>query len=1022
MFLTNISLKRPVFAIVVIIAMLAVGVVSFMGLPINAYPNMDFPYVLVNIVQPGASPDSIETRVTKRVEDSVSQVPGVKHVTSIVSEGNSITAVEFLYGTSSSEAAQNVKDKLNSIRATLPDDILDPVVQKLDMNAQPIISFVVTGPYTNRELSDMVDNQIIKGLNTLNGIGSISTYGTQTREIQIKLDKEKLVSLGLTTTEVSSSLKSDNMDMVGGKVSNGDRQISLRTDSTIKNVQDFQNVLVARRNNKEIRLGEIAQVTDGIKERNSMSYYKGQETISVDIVKQPEANTTEVADEVKKEIARIQKVLPSGVNVDIVTDNSISIRDSVSEVEKTLIEGCLLAVLIVFLFLRNWGSTAISAVALPTSIVTTFAVMKIMGFSLNTMSLMGLSLSVGLLVDDAIVVIENVMRHLHMGKSPFQAAKEGTSEIGLAVMATTFTVAAVFLPVAMVNGMIGEFFKQFGITVAASVLVSLFVSFTLVPLMSARYMKAEEENKKVGPLGRFLLWFNHLFDKLARVYTRVLGLALSHRVITVIVAMAMFFGSLALIPKIGMSFFEASDDGKITVSAGLDGGTTLEGASKTAKTIEGILGKNPQVVYLYSTVTPSKVSTVVQLVDKKERKESVAEIGNKMRTDLAKLPGLELAVSAGAGFTRGKAVQVTITGNDFNALYKYAVEAEKILRKIPGAVDVGINYKAGTPEAKLEVDRERAADLGVSPMSVASTLSTLFNGSVVSHYEGENDRYDVRVLLKDDQRTDFDSLKGVYVPSTKGRMVPLDQVTKKVFSISSTSINRYDKARSIQISANVEGISADALTKEFNKKLEAEAKMPAGVKRSTGGQQEMMGESIKQLGIALLMGILFIFLILAAQFESFIDPLSILFSLPFAIIGALLALFLGHKNLSMMAFIGIIMLMGLVTKNAILLIDFAKQKRSEGMDRRNALLDAATVRLRPIIMTTLAMIFGMIPTAIATGTGAENRVPMAYTIIGGLITSTFLTLVVVPVVYTLLDDFKGLFHKKKTAAAEAETV
>ena len=546
MFLTDISLKRPVFATVIIIAMLAVGAISYIGLPINEYPEVDVPYVAVAISLPGTSAEQLESKVTKRVEESVGQISGVKHITSSISEGVSQTVIEFNSGTEVNMAAQDVMDKLSGIRGTLPQDINEPIIQKFDFAALPIMSFVVTSPLSNKDLSQVVEDEITKKLTTVKGVGSITTYGGQVREIHIKLDKEKMASLNVTTAEITQSLQSDNIDRSTGKVSNGDKEVSIRTNGTVKEVNDFLNILVANRKGTELRIKDIAQVEDTIKDRDSLSYYKGAETIGVNIVKQSGENTTQVADDLKVKIAAIQALLPKDVKIDIIEDNSQVIRASVTEVKKTMLEGCILAVLVVFLFLRNGGSTAISAISLPTSIITTFAAMKLMNFSLNTMSLMGLSLAVGLLIDDAIVVIENVVRHLNMGKAPLQAAKDGTSEIGLAVTATTFTIVAVFLPITMVDGMIGAYFKEFGITIAVSVLISLFISFTLVPLLASRYVKSEigEENKKHGPLGKFLLWFNHLFVKLAKVYTSILRAAMKHRIKTMAVAVAMFLGSL----------------------------------------------------------------------------------------------------------------------------------------------------------------------------------------------------------------------------------------------------------------------------------------------------------------------------------------------------------------------------------------------------------------------------------------------------------------------------------------------
>lgn len=1013
MFLSNVSLKRPVFITVIIIALLALGVVSYMGLPIDQLPNVDTPTVSVTITESGAAPDQIESKITKKVEDSVGQISGVQHISSTITEGVSTTSISFELEKSSAEAMQDVKDKLSSIRGNLPSDINEPVVTKYDSSASPIFSLAVTGPMSNSQLSQLVDDDIVKKLQTISGVGAVNTYGEQEREIHIKLDKEKMNSFNITISDLSNSLSSDNINMSSGKVSNDDTQVSLKTNASIKNVDDFLNILVAKRNGSEIRLKDIAEVEDGSKERESISFYNGKESIGIDILKQSNTNTVQVADAVKKEISNIEEGLPSGVKIEFVRDNSTSIRDSVKDVQKTIIEGCILAVIVVFIFLKDFASTAISAIAIPVSIITTFAVMKVMNFTLNTVSLMALSLAVGLLIDDGIVVIENIARHLRMGKSALQAAKDGTSEIGLAVMATTLSIVAVFLPIAMINGIIGRFLVQFGMTVAASVLVSLFVSFTLVPLLTSKHLKSEE--KRIPIIGGFLEWFNKVFDKLASFYARLLKFSLNHRIITLIIPIALLVLSIGLATKLDVGFVATSDTAEIDVEATLDAGSTLDSASRIDKDMEGIINKNSNVRYIYSTVKSDKVNLLVKLSDKQKRKESVDQIVVKMRGDLKNVSGINLSVVAGGGMTSGKMAQYHIQGSDFTKLQEYALKAEKVMKNTPGAVDVDLSYKAGQPEVKLEVDRDKAADLGVSPTTISSTLSTLFNGTVITQYETDKDSYDVRMQLKEDDRKNFDSLQGIYVPSSNssnGSMVPIDQVTKKVFTTSASTINRYDKEREIQLTANYAGVAQGAFNTAFNNKLKSEAPIPSGITLSAGGTQDQMSQAMGGLATALLMGILFIFLVIAAQFESFIDPLAILLSLPLAIIGAILGLLIGHKELDMMSAIGVIMLMGLVTKNGILLIDFAKQNYSKGMNLKEALIEAGHTRLRPIMMTTLAMIFGMIPSAIASGSGSEQRAPMAFAVIGGLITSTLLTLLFVPVVYTYLHDLKVIFGKK----------
>lgn len=1019
MILADVSIKRPVFITVVIIVFIVVGILCYSGLSVNDMPQADFPYVTVTIVQRGASPDQLQSKVVKKVEEAVGQISGVKHIYTTINESVCNIVVEFVLEKSSDTASQEVKEKLGAIRGQLPQDIDEPVISKFDFSAMPIVSLAVSGPMTNRDLSRLVDDVISKKLYSIKGVGSVNVNGNEEREIQIKLDKEKMASYELTTSDVVNSLRSDNLEVPGGKVKDGNQEISLRTNSNIKNVEDFKNIFIAKRSGNEIRVRDIAEVRDGIKEKDSLSFYQGKEAIGIDVVKQSGSNTVQVADEVKKELASIRNLLPAGVKVDMIRDNSVFIRDSVNDVVKTIIEGCILAVIIVFLFLNQWQSTLISAVSLPTSIITTFITLKLMNFSLNTMSLIALSLAVGLLIDDAIVVIENIVRHLHMGKSPFQAAQEATSEIGLAVLATTLAVVVVFLPVAMVNGIVGKYFIEFGLTVAFSMLVSLFVSFTLVPMMSSKMLKKHGMKKSRTFIGRFLGWFNGLFDELAKKYSSFLAVVLRHRLITMILAVALFVGSLTLIPLLGFSFIPMTDQAEVTVDAELDSGLTLEAAARKALDMEKIIKQYPEVRYISTTVKKDSTSIFVKLTEKKDRKKSASTIAAEIRESLKKVPGIELAVNASAN---GKDMSFNIKGDDYAQLQAFALEMKRLMSQDPNARDVGINYKAGKPETRLEVDRDAAADLGVNAAMAADTLRTLFNGVVVSKFEDDKDRYDVNVSMKDGQRQNLDSLEGIYVSGSRDKMIPLGQVTRKVFTTTSSSLHRFDRSGQIELSANVTGMSSGDFLNKYTKKFKSEINIPKGITIDTGGMNSAMQEGFQNLVIALFMGILFLFLVMAAQFESFLDPISIMFALPLAMIGAVAGLFIAGSELSIISLIGIILLMGLVAKNGILLIDFAKQKRRQGIERNKALIEAGLVRLRPILMTTFAMIFGMIPLAVASGAGTEMRAPMAHAVIGGLITSTILTLFVVPVIYSLLDDLVGLFRRKKTYVVVSEEI
>ncbi len=1010
--IANISIKRPVFISVIMIALTILGYMSYEKLPLNDMPDADLPYVSVAVTEGGATPEEIESKITKKVEDAVQQISGVQNITSTVNSGVSQTTIEFDLSKDGEVAAQEVRDKVSGIRGQLPTDADDPIISKFDMSAQSIISIAAYGLDDNQEMGDFVDNTLKTKLYAVSGVGAINVSGEDTREIHIKLDNNKLMQYGLTSSSVVNAIKNDNIDQSTGKVTDGDNQISITTTSKIQKIEDFKNILISNKNGTEIRVKDIATVEDGVEERTSQAYYQGNPSIGIDIVKQSGANTVQVAKDVKAALAEVQASLPNGMHVDVVSDNSTSIQDTVNDVMDTIKEGCILAVIIVFLFLNEWESTLISASSLPISIITTFICMKEMNFSLNTMSLMAMSLAVGLLIDDAIVVIENIVRHLHMGKSPIQAAKDATSEIGFAVIATTSAVIAVFFPMAMIEGILGKFFIEFALTIVFSMAVSLFVSFTLVPMMSSKMLQSGKKESKTF-IGRFFRAFNDKFDALAEKYSHLLAILLHRRLIVLLACVAMFVGSIFLVSSLGFAMMPTTDEGRISVSANFDTGITLDNASQKTKQLEEIIKKNPEVQYMYSTVTNSSGTVNITLVDKKQRKDSARDISEKLRSDMSNLPGMEITVSAasmGGGGGRGsKDVTYDLVGDDRTKVQAFAEKMKAEMAKDPQASDVGINTSSGTPEVKMTVDRNKAADLGVNASDVANTLSTLFNGSTVTKYDGGTDRYDVKVMLQDGQRKNLNDLDGIYVSGSNGKLIPITQVTKKVVGTTSSTLHRYNKQAQVELSCNVKGSATGTFQNQYLAKIKSE--LPQGVSLSVGGSNGTMQKSMTSMVQNSVLSILLLYLVMAAQFESFVDPIAIMFALPLAMIGAIIGLFIGGSQLSMVALIGIVMLMGLVAKNGILLVDAAKERIKEGMPRNEALVEAGLVRLRPIIMTTLAMIFGMIPTVLATGAGTEMRKPMAEAIIGGLITSTILTLFVVPIMYTLLDGLKRRFRK-----------
>jgi hydrophobe/amphiphile efflux-1 (HAE1) family protein len=1010
MILTDISLKRPVFATVTILALVVLGLFSYVSLNVDEYPNVEIPVVAVTVNYPGASPEQVESKVTQKVEETVSVVPGIDHITSTVKEGVSTTVIQFTIETSAATAAQDVRDKVGRMQGVLPDEAEAPIVTRFDPSDTAIASIAVTGSNLSpRELTIAANDIIVKRLEAINGVAAVNVTGGVDREIKINMDSNKIAAYNLTVSEVMNSIRSENMDTPGGKVTDGKRETSLRSVGSLSAPNQLLNLPIAQRNGVQLFVKNIATVEDSTKDIATVTKLNDTPSIGLDIMKQSGSNTVQVVENAKKELENIKKDLPAGVELVLVRDNSKNINDSIHDVLFNLILGGVLAVAIVFLFLGNWRSTMIAAIAIPTSIITSFLAMKILNFTLNTMSLLALSLAVGLLIDDAIVVIENIVRHLEMGKDKFKAAAEGTAEIGLAVTATTLTLVAVFLPVGMMTGIIGQFFKQFGITVAVSVLVSLFVAFTLTPMLSAKYLSGghKESSSKIGKLWR--KW-NEKFDYWTGRYGEFLKYSLGHRKKIMMIAGALFVGSLMLLPFLGSTFVPDSDAGEITVSATVDPGKSPQVVGEIADNMSQIIRTVPEVTLTYSSADINNINIFTKLTEKSERKISDNQIVTDLRKKLSGIPGVQVSVSKKSGMSGGKPISLVIQGTSLDTLAEIAEQVEQIVASTPGAIDVTSSYEAGKPDAQIVIDRDKAADLGVSTSNVANTLQTMFNGTVVTQYRDEDDSYDVRLILAPDDRTSLADVNNLFVASANhdknGQtiMVPLSQVTKMVYATSPTQIKRYDREDQITISANLSGVSLGDFNTALNKKL-AEVKLPEGYKFVTTGQSQQMADAFKGIVMALAAAVLFIFFVLAAQFESYIEPFAIMLALPLAIIGAILGLLIAHSMLSMMSLIGIIMLMGLVTKNAILLIDFAKQRIAEGVERNQALVEAAVVRMRPILMTTTAMIFGMVPLALGIGPGAESRAPMAHAIIGGLITSTILTLIVVPIVYTLLDDF-----------------
>ena len=1024
MLLSNLSIKRPIFATVMMLVLVTLGIFSYRKLAIDMFPDVEIPVVSVVTKFPGSSPETVEREVSKRIEEAVNSIAGVKHVMSTSRESVSNVVLLFNLEVRVNDAAQEVRAKIGAIRGILPQGIEEPIIQKLDFSALPVASLAVrSGNFSPRDLTTLVEKKVKRRFENISGVGKVDLVGPSKREVNVNVDPLRLEALGMGIDEVIAGLQSENVNTPLGRLNRGGTEYPLRIAGKPDAVEQFKTMVIGQRGGRPIPLAEVAQIKDGIEEQRSLALVNGIPAIGLDILKQSGANTVGLVDRVKNEIEVIQKELPPGTTIEMVRDASIMIRDSVRDVEETLILGGILTILIVFCFLNSWRSTVITGLTLPISVISSFTVMYFLGMTLNVLTLMALSLAIGMLIDDAIVVRENIVRHLERGEDHFTAAREGTSEIGLAVLATTMSVIAVFIPVAYMKGIVGRFFYQFGITVAFAVLVSLFVSFTLDPMLSSRWVDPDIERKgKRHFLARILDHFNHWFDRTADGYRKVIGWALDHRIIVLAVATAAFFAGLGAFGVLQTEFFPKYDQGEFQVNFKSAPDASMEETQSRLAAVQGVLKAIPEVKHTYATIGAGDTGTVrdgmvfVKLKERKERKRNQEEIQQDLRQRIEKIPGILPAIMEAGRMDNQKPLVVNVRGEEIALLKKYAAVLKDEIYKIPGIVDLEVTLEQDIPEFRLSVARERAVDAGVMTGDIARTVGALVGGQAVTTYEDEDgDAVNVRVRLPLALRQDPAQVErlrlAVSRPNALPALVPLGNVVHYGMSTTPSEINRQDLTRQVVITANLVDLPLGTAVKKVQQAAKHLTTAP-GYRIVFSGEAEDMAESFGYMAEALILAVLFVYLILAAQFESFIDPLAIMFSLPLSIVGMAGMLFFTRGTINIMSLIGLIMLMGLVTKNAILLVDFTKTLRGRGMVRREALITAGRTRLRPILMTTLAMIFGMLPLALALGQGAEMRAPMARAVIGGLITSTLLTLLVVPVVYTVLDDIGGWIRRR----------
>ncbi len=1032
MFISDFAIKRPIITDTARVALVAFGIAALLNLHTDEFPDVQQPIVGLSIAYPGASPAEVEREIVKPVEDAVWGISGLdgEKSTCFAIDGLAQCTLFFDFEKPIQQASQDVRDAISTTREDLPPEMKEPVLTRFDPADAPVFTLALTSSRLSAPaLTRLADPGISSELRSIPGVAQVNVIGEIKRNMVVEVRPADLQSAGVTVADVVQAIQQQNLAAPVGRLNGALDEKLIRLSGRLRNAQDFANLVVSERDGQLVRLGQVANVYDGTEEPRTMALFGDKEAVGIEILKSKGYSTTQVSSQIEERVAELQKKVPAGVELREVQDAGERVRHAVRNVVEALIEGALLTVLVVFLFLNSWRSTVITGVALPVSVLASFIAVWAFGFTLNTMSLLGLSLAIGILIDDAIVVRENIVRHIEMGKGHREASHEGTDVIGLAVAATTFSIVAVFVPVAFMYGVAGQWFKPFALTIACAVLVSLFVSFSLDPMLSAYWADpqvAQHKTVRGGIITRSLARFNRWFDRQADRYRDVIAWALDHRLAITGIAMASFFGAIALQFFFGGGgFVPVSDRSEINVIVQTPAGANLDYTRIKTTEITRLARAHPEVAYTYTSIGGAipflapgvdQALIYIRLVPKADREKSQEELGQELRHELAHVGGATASVFTSGFGGAFKQIQIEMRGPDPTVLTHLAEQAADIVRAIPGAVDVGLSTRSEKPEMDVQLDRGLAGTLGVSVGQVALSLRPAFAGLKAGDWtDPSGETRDVTVRLAPEARENVADLERLplVVTGADGQLstLPLGQLATIHQGVGPAQINHLDREPVVNVQANVSGRSLSEVTKDINLRL-ASMQLPAGYRITQGGeardQAEVFGRIFTALGIAVLL----MYLILVMQFGSFLDPVAILISLPLSLIGVVLALIITHDTLNIMSLIGVILLMGIVAKNAILLIDFAKWARERGMSRRDALIEAGRIRLRPIIMTTLALIAGMIPVAIGHGEGADFRAPLGRAVIGGVITSTLLTLIVIPTVYEILDEAKEWLRSK----------
>lgn len=1025
----EISVKRPIGILMCVLIVILLGVVSFSKIPVDLMPDINFPIAVVSTSYPGVAPQEIETIVTKTIENAIATVNNIKSIQSISSEGNSIVIAEFNSGTDMDFATLDMREKIDMIKGYLPDEVEDPLIMKINPNMLPIVTISVTGNLDDITLKRLTEENIKPRLERLAGVASVNLSGGRTREIQVNVDPNKSAGYGVSLNQVITVLQTENLNLPGGTIEYGDKELLVRSTGEFENVEQIKNIPIIMSNGTTLYIRDIAEVIDTNKPIDSYSRTNGKNSISLSIQKQTNANTVNVARAVKDEIERISKEY-TDINVDIVFDQGKYIEMSINNVVDNAITGGLLAVLILFIFLKNMRSTLIIATAIPISIISTFVLVYFAGITINIVSLGGLALGVGMLVDNAIVVLENIYRHRSEGFSRFEAAISGTHEVGNAILASTLTTIVVFLPIVFTKGIAGEIFKQLALTIAFSLLASLIVALSFIPMLSSRFLEIAEPHGNIRNNLRNKIFYRweQAIEGLDKIYRRVLILVLRHKLKTMAVVFAIFILSLSFIPLIGSEFFPSMDQGMFTVDIEMPKGSLLEKTNEVTKKVEEMIFQIPELESMHVDVGGSdalsgvsgssgdSATISVTLKSLKDRQRSTSEIVEEVRRWVKNIPGASIKVtdlsSMFGSMVSLESVSIQISGPDLETLESISKDVEKIVAETEGTRQVESSVSEGRPEAQIYVNRDKASAYGLSTTQVASVIRTAVEGRVATTYKVNGTEIDIKVQYPENKINTLEKLRAVSLLSPLGIQVPLMDIAEIKVEQGPTSITRSDQERYVTVTADVFGRSSGDVNEELKRKLE-NYRLPDGYSIKFTGENEMMVEAFEDLTLALILAIILVYMVMAVQFESLLHPFTIMFSVPVAYSGSILGLLITNKPLSVPAFIGVIMLAGIVVNNAIVLVDYINILKGRGMDTESAIIKAGPTRLRPILMTTLTTILALIPLALGLGEGAEAMAPMAIVVIFGLTTSTLLTLLIVPVMYCIFDNILMKFKDKK---------